>query len=154
MKRHSIPAAGCCKPGCRELGRDDTVLTICSTCAAYFLESSRAQRVVSVWELIDGDGSFPFAGLRGREDPVQDCWRSRDNRARRRAVRVLPGKMNLTAAEQAERFEKTRFCGVTQPPSPNNVKLAPHRFGEEGAEVFQESAPEDRDGRCVCIAGG
>ena len=77
---------------------------------------------------------------------VQDCWRSKENRAEQDAVRELMRHMNIDIVELAENHERTKFCGYSlyQPQPPRNPKLAPKRFLEGAKGLFQEHTKEEK----------
>ena len=109
------------------------------TCAAFLRESSKAGRVISLWELLLEDEEFPLYKDSGRRVTVQDCWRAYDNRPQQDAVRELLRRMGVEMVELEENYERTRFCGTSlyEPLPPRYDELAPKRLGREGASFFK-----------------
>ncbi len=124
---------GCCRVNLQSLRPEDTAVVICNTCAAFCDESSPAEQVVSIWEVLAQDAEFPLPDYRGEAITLQDCWRVYNKPAVHAAVRVLLAKMNLRVLELPETRGETRFCGISllQPPLAHYPKLAPKRFGTD-----------------------
>lgn len=137
-RRFAIEPIGCCRSNYALLSADDTAVVVCNNCAAMIEESSRAERLEFVWELIDQDGKFIFPDYHGEAMTVQDCWKVVEKRPVQEAVRSLLRKMNIAVVEQPENYAKTRFCGVSllTPCLAGNAKLAPKRYVENGAAMF------------------
>lgn len=148
-EKHGAEIAGCCRPDHKKLGRGDKAVYICNTCAAICRESADAAEVVSVWELLAGDGAFPCPDYKRRKIAVQDCWRVYDSPSQQKAVRALLTRMNLDVVELEENLEKTRFCGTSlyEPLPEQNAQLAPRRFVENAAGLFRDYPEEERAAR-------
>lgn len=138
--------AGCCREDRVLLGPDDTALCICNACMAFCEESSDAGTLISVWEVIDADPGFDFPDHSGESYVLQDCWRAQGRQEVYEAVRSILDKMNIEIIEQGNNREKSRFCGFStlMPQNPQNVVLAPRRFGTEAESVFKELSKEDQ----------
>ena len=123
-----------------------TMVSICHNCSAIFEEQHPEVKRQSIWELILEDGDFPFPDYHGEKIAVQDCWRSKENRAEQDAVRELMHRMNIDVVELPENHEETKFCGYSlyQPQPPRNPKLAPKRFHEGAQGLFQEHTEEEK----------
>lgn len=145
-KRYHVSPIGCCRVEHKKLQPADTAIVVCNNCAAICQESSKAEKIITLWELINEDNDFCFPDYGGIKMTVQDCWRSYDNRTEQKAVRSLLAKMNIACVEQEENFEKTRFCGpsLLEPCSASNAKLAPKRYAEKGANIFKPCTPEEQ----------
>ena len=122
------------------------MVSICHNCSAIFEEQHPEVKRQSIWELILEDGDFPFPDYHGEKIAVQDCWRSKENRAEQDAVRELMHRMNIDVVELPENHEETKFCGYSlyQPQPPRNPKLAPKRFHEGAQGLFQEHTEEEK----------
>lgn len=131
--RHSAEIAGCCKPSLNKITDRDTVVYVCNTCAAFFNESTRAAKVISLWELLLEDTDFQYPHYTDKTLTVQDCWRVYDNRAQQEAVRQILRGMNVEVVELKENFEKTRFCGYSlyEPLPAHYGELAPKRLSAD-----------------------
>lgn len=123
-----------------------TMVSLCHNCSAIFEERHPEIRCQSIWELILEDDRFPYPNYHGERMTVQDCWRSKENRAEQDAVRELLRRMNIEIVELAENHEQTIFCGYSlyQPQPPRNPKLAPKRFLEGAKGLFQEHTQEEK----------
>ncbi len=137
-KHFAMTITGCCRGNLELLTAEDTAVFICNTCAAFCDESSQAQQVVSIWELLANDEEFPFPDYQGEALALQDCWRAYDKRPVQDAVRQLLRKMNIRIVELPENYEKTRFCGISvlQPPPAYYGKFAPQRLVEAVPDYF------------------
>ena len=107
-------------------------------------------KCLSLWELSLSDEQFQYPDLGGEPITVQDCWRSKENRAEQNAVRSILRRMNVSIVELEENHERTRFCGYSlyQPQPKRNAKLAPKRF-VEGAKGFFEPHSDDEKRRLM-----
>ena len=123
-----------------------TMISICHNCSAIFEERHPEICRQSIWELILEDESFPYPDYHGERMAVQDCWRSKENRAEQDAVRELMKRMNIKVVELTENHERTKFCGYSlyQKQPPRNPKLAPKRFLEGAKGLFQEHTEEEK----------
>ena len=123
-----------------------TMVSICHNCSAIYEERHPDIKRQSIWELILEDDNFPYPDYHGEKMTVQDCWRSKENRAEQDAVRELIRRMNIDIVELAENHERTKFCGYSlyQPQPPRNPKLAPKRFLEGAKGLFQEHTKEEK----------
>ncbi len=132
-------------PDSADFRQGDRVWSLCHNCNNIIEETRPGVEVHSLWELLDGDESFPFPNYEGLTVTVQDCWRSRDRADEQAAVRSLLEKMRIRFVEADENHEKTEFCGASlyraQPP--RNPKLAPKHYVEGAAGKFVPVPPEE-----------
>lgn len=133
-------------PDCADFGAGDTVYSICHNCSIIIEAMKPEAKVVSVWELILGDEQFDYPDYKGRKMTVQDCWRSKDDRAEQEAVRCLLAKMNIEAVELADNYDQTDFCGnsLYRPAPVRNIKLAPQKFVENAIGKFVPHTIEEQ----------
>ncbi len=124
---HHMQICGCCTADYPVLTADTAAVTICPTCTAILREQAPQAAVLSIWEFLLEDLSFPWPDYKGKELMVQDCWRSRDDRACQEAVRAVLKRMNIVPIEMEDNFEKTKFCGISLlcPPTKEEARLAP-----------------------------
>lgn len=101
-----------------------TMVSLCHNCSAIFEERHPDIKRMSLWELILSDDQFQYPDLGGESITVQDCWRSKENRAEQEAVRSILRRMNVEIVELDENFERTKFCGYSlyQPQPTRNSK--------------------------------
>ena len=122
-----------------QLEAGDTVYSLCHNCTNIVSEQHTGVHTLSLWELIDGDESFPYPDYSGSIVTVQDCWRSRENQAEQNAVRNLLRKMHIRYVEAQRHGAATEFCGSSlyraQPP--RNPKLAPKHYAVQAEGNFQ-----------------
>ena len=143
--RYDMTITGCCRGNLQLLTKEDTAVCICNTCSVFCDESSKARKVVSIWELIVQDAQFPFPNYHGEAITLQDCWRAYDKRSEQEAVRELMSKMNIQIVELPENYDETRFCGtsILQIPPTYYNEFAPKRFGENlPPKLFQPYTDE------------
>ena len=124
-----------------------TMVSLCHNCAAIFEERHPEIFCQSLWELILEDENFVYPNHGGEKITVQDCWRSKENLAEQKAVREILRRMNFEIAELEENFGRTKFCGYSlyQPQPARNAKLAPKRFLENAAGLFQEHTQQEKE---------
>lgn len=124
---------------------EDTVISVCHNCTN-IVEEWRGANVVSLWEIIDQDPTFPFPDYSGLEVTIQDCWRTRQRRSEQEAVRSLLRKMKINYRETDKNHEETDFCGSTlyreQPAK--NAKLAPKHYVEQAKGKFIQHTQEEQ----------
>jgi len=146
-RRWGVTTAGCCRVDRTTLTGEDSAVVVCNNCAAILEESSQAGAISFVWELIDRDPDFPFPDYGGEEITVQDCWLSVERRSVQDTVRSLLRKMHLQPVEQADNYERTRFCGVNllSPCNPSNAKLAPRRYEGGRSPMFRPMSPAEQE---------
>ena len=168
--RFGMPVVRCCVPryklaefesrmpegDCRERWRalpdsgdffaGDDVYSLCHNCNNIIEEMHPGVRVHSLWELIDGDPSFPLPDRAGLSVTVQDCWRAKDRAAEQDAVRSLLHKMNIDVTELPGRRENVRFCGnsLYRAQPPRNPRLAPKHYVEGAEGLFIPHSEEEQ----------
>ena len=130
----------------RKYPAGSTMVYICHNCAAIFEEQYPEIHRLSVWELILQDEQFVYPDYHGEKMAVQDCWRSRENHAEQKVVRELMRRMHIEPVELAENHGQTRFCGysLVQPQPVRNPRLAPRRFRDHAAGLFEEHTAEEK----------
>lgn len=131
-KKPDMKIAGCCRPTQKTLTGQDTVLTICLTCAAITDEVSPQARQQSIWEYLLDDPNFPWPDYHGEAMVIQDCWRARNKPELQKAVRGCIERMNIVPVELEENFEKAQFDGVWRfnPIQQRNLDIAPKYFSQ------------------------
>lgn len=146
---YDMKIAGCCRPGHKSVAKEDTVVYICNTCGAFCRESSAANQVISVWELLADDKNFIFPDYQHKKITLQDCWRSYDNLAQQQAIRKILSRMNIDVLEMEENHHNTKYCGVStyEPLPKQNGELAPQRFIENAEGFFSSHTPEEQASR-------
>ncbi len=144
--RCGISPIGCCRKHHDDVTPDDIGLVVCNNCAAILEESSKAKNIEFVWDIIDKDESFPFPDYHGETITVQDCWVAVEKHNLQNTIRSLLRKMNISIAELADNYDRTRFCGVNllAKCNPSNAKLAPRRYVIEGSHMFTPCSPEEQ----------
>ena len=123
-----------------------TMVSLCYNCAAVFEEQHPQINRLSLWELILSDDKFQYPDLHGERITLQDCWRSKENRAEQDAVREILRRMNIEIVELAENHENTKFCGYSlyQHQPSRNAKLAPKRFVEGAKGLFVDHTQDEK----------
>ena len=147
-EKFSVQMLGCCRPEHKNRVQEDTVVYICNTCAAFAQETSRAEKIISVWEVMAEDEEFPLPDYGGQKMTLQDCWRVYDNPCQQKAVRKILRRMKIDIVELEENYDQTRFCGLgLYNPMPDEYKeFAPARFMEKGKGFFQPHTKEEQLG--------
>ena len=85
-----------------QLPAGSVIVNICAGCDQRFRSLYDGISTVSLWELIDEVGNFPFPDYHGMNVSIHDPCPVRDKPAVHMAVRSLLHKMNITIVE-AER---------------------------------------------------
>lgn len=133
-------------PQSASFSSEDTIYSICPNCTNILSEQYEGIRTISLWEFIDQDKDFVFPDYHGIKATIQDCWRTREQRAEQDAVRSLLAKMNIDVVELTDNYEKTEFCGSTlyreQPAK--NALYAPKHYVEQAAGKFQPHSEEEQ----------
>ena len=147
MPEGSLREAWASLPDSGVFQKGDRIYSLCHNCNNIIEEMHPDIHVHSLWELLDGDRSFPFPDFHGMKAAVQDCWRSRDRKAEQDAVRSLLRKMNICFVETEPNHENTDFCGVSlyRPQPPRNPKLAPKHYAEGAVGKFIPHTPEEQE---------
>lgn len=146
QEKFGIEPQGCCRKDHPKLTPADTAIVVCNNCANIIGESGQADHIDFVWQIIDNDPDFVFPDYHGEKMTIQDCWMAADKRPVMEAIRSLLKKMNIDVVELDENFEKTTYCGMnlTAPCTESNAKLAPKRYAQDFAHMFQPLDPEAR----------
>lgn len=161
-----VESTGCCSIDHSKPGAGDEALYHCPTCGLILAESSKAGRLRSVYEFLFEDEHFPWPDYGGEAMTVQDCWRTRENKAFLDAVRACLQKMNVKIIEVEQRYGKADYCGpaLFRTPSERYVTLAPKSLVEkwchhtlpedEIVEKMQEYAGRWTTEKIVCTCMG
>jgi len=141
-----LQIAGCCKGkgSLTDITPEDTVIYVCTMCAMFVKDGSAAQKVVSIWEIIDADESFAFPSHAGRSLTIQDCWRLPDETELHDTVRSLLGKMGCEVTELVKNRASSDYCG-TFLYNPNVTKFArlSTRIAEHQDQFFQPHTDDE-----------
>ena len=144
--KYGVDPIGCCRVNHPKLTEKDTAIVVCNNCANIITESGKADHIDFVWEIIDNDPDFPFPDYHGEKMTLQDCWMAVGKDNVHNAIRSLLRKMNIDVVELAENRNDTKYCGMklASPCMESDAKLAPKRYVQEGAHMFQPIPPEER----------
>lgn len=131
---HADVVTGCCRENEHAgISAADTAICVCNNCRAMLREDSAAEKVISVWEVIDADNDFEYPNYEGIEMALQDCWRAYDDSQVQDAVRSILKKMNVKVYELPDAREKSRSCGMStmMPCPPQDAGFAPKRYVQD-----------------------
>lgn len=142
-KTGTVPA-GCCRLNYNKFNNSDTITVICNNCFHIVTESSKAEKIRFVWDVIDQDSDFDFPDYHRERMTIQDCWITNCDRHLQDTVRSLMKKMNIQIVEIEKKFEKSDYCGtnLVNHPSKSNLELAPVLWGERMKEFSRMIPPE------------
>lgn len=142
LEKYDISIAGCCSLDYKKLNSQDCAIFVCPTCAAILEESAPKSKIISIYEFLLEDESFPWSNFQMEKMTIQDCWRTFDHRTMQEAIRSIIKKLHIEAIEIANNYEKADFCGVTllKEPSPRYQYLAPNRLVKNA--IFSPSSEE------------
>ncbi|MBE6564506.1 MAG: hypothetical protein E7655_04465 [Ruminococcaceae bacterium] len=135
----ALPDSADVRPG-------DVVYSLCHNCANIIEEQVPGAVVKSLWELIDGDDSFPLPDLSHVEATLQDCWRAHERKEEQDAVRSILQKMGISFCEAEPSRGQTRFCGssLLRAQPPRNPKAAPRHYVEQAKGLFIPHTEEEQ----------
>lgn len=140
---------GCCRKTKQTLNPEDQVLVVCNNCWAMIEESSKAENIVSVWELIDQDPTFPLPDYGGKKMAVQDCGRAHGRKEEQDAIRSLLKKMNIEVIELPDARDKSIYCGsvALSELAEEEAKWAPQRYAVDAKArgMFHPHSEEEID---------
>lgn len=134
-KRDGVRVAGCCSIAVKEMTAQDIAVTVCMSCAGIVRETGGQGNVISIWEYLLQDESYPWPDFGGEAITLQDCWRARNDDALLDAVRECMRRMNIAVVELVENRKNCGFDGVWRmnPLPPAAMNRAPGFFGEAAA---------------------
>jgi len=144
--KDSYEVKSCCRDDLTKITRDNTIVYICNSCAAFFEESTPARKVVSIWEVVANDRDFTYPKYENKRMTVQDCWRTYDNAQQQDAIRKILSEMNIEIVEQENARDKTKFCGkALYEPLPKNYDVfAPNRLVKNAQGLFVPRSEEEK----------
>ena len=129
-------------PDCAPYASGDTVITLCHNCANILEETHPEVRVLSLYEYIAADPTFPLPDLHGRRYHVQDCWRAADRQGEKEAVRAILAACGAEVVPFSGQEED--FCGVSlyraQPP--RNPAIAPRHYANVPGKFIPHTEAE------------
>lgn len=149
LKEAGAEICGCCRISQNLFGKDDIVLTNCSSCALITDEQSPQAKEISIYEYLLDDPAFPWPDHHGERITVQDCYRTINKPETQKAVRSCLQKMNMVPVEIEENYEKTRFDGTFRylPISKSNLLLAPAVYQEMNKNYIEILPAEEQKKR-------
>jgi hypothetical protein len=100
----------CCRHN-PQLPEDSTIINVCSGCNRRFSSLYEGIHTVSLWEIIDNYGNFPFPDYADMSMSIQDACPVREKPAILKAVRNLAKKMNISMEETKYHGAKSICCG-------------------------------------------
>ncbi len=118
IKLHEI----CCRHD-PQLPAGSVIINVCAGCDRRFGGDYEGISTISLWELLDRSGNFPFPDYHGLKVSVHDACPVRGRPAVHRAVRSLLGKMNIQVVEAAAHGTKSVCCGDSLYPSHSEEQI-------------------------------
>ena len=112
MKNQGAQEEVCCRSKEKLLNKDDVMVNNCTLCDIILREMYPDNKIISTYEYVLNDPNFPWIDHHGQEITIQDCLRTKDNKAMLDAIRECLKKMNFKIIELDENYEKTNFDGV------------------------------------------
>ena len=130
MNTKGIPLGACCRKDIDYLKPGDTLVINCTQCRLIFSERVPDVNIVSLYEYVLSDPSFPWPDRHGERLALQDCFRERNDPVLHDAVRRCLANMNVRITELPENRSDVSFCGVwlNNPPAEDCVQCAPQTF--------------------------
>jgi Fe-S oxidoreductase len=87
------------------------VVTVCPGCDRRYRQNYAEPLSQPLWEVLLGDGSFPFPDYGGVEMTILDACPTRDQPRVHDAVRGLAARMNISLVEPGRTRESGTCCG-------------------------------------------
>ena len=112
----------CCRHN-PQLPAGSVIVNICAGCDQRFRSLYDGISTVSLWELLDELGNFPFPDYHGMNVSIHDPCPVRDRPAVHRAVRSLLHKMNITIVEAERAGTASICCGDSLYPACSTEKV-------------------------------
>lgn len=106
----------CCRHD-PQLSEGSVIINVCAGCDRRFRTFYEGISTISLWEVMDELGEFPFPDYEGLEMSIHDACPVRDNPAVHNAIRSLLHKMNIQIKEAVAHGEKSICCGDSLYPS-------------------------------------
>ncbi len=100
----------CCKQE-QKLGENPTIITACPGCQNRFGEKMPSAKIISLWEVLDKNDSFPIPSHKGKKLAIHDPCLMDKRPEVHNAVRSLAEKMEITLVEPENTREHTECCG-------------------------------------------
>lgn len=146
MKEKGAIIEECCRTSNSIAGEQDIIVQNCTMCDL-ILKEVQVAKVMSLYEYVLLDETFPFVDLKGKKFIVQDCWRMKDHPEIHQAIRECLKKMNVEVVELEEHKEKSTFCGIWNLDhlTPIALELAPDTFNALEKEVVVYSEEEKKE---------
>jgi Fe-S oxidoreductase len=118
IQMHSI----CChfEP---QLEAGSTIINVCAGCDRRFGGTYDGVDTISLWEILDGDESFPLPDYEGAQMSIHDPCPVRKRPTVHNAVRSLLAKMNIEIIEACHIKERSVCCGDTYYPAHPQGKI-------------------------------
>ena len=136
MKSKGAQIEECCRTKTSLCNEGDLIVQNCTMCDLILKEVQKGN-VMSLYEYVLNDETFPFVNFNKKRFVVQDCWRMKDNPSIHQAVRDCLKKMNIEIVELEEKGESSKFCGVWNLDhlTPIALEVAPETFNELERQV-------------------
>ena len=130
MQAKGIPLGPCCRKDVSFVKDGDTLVINCTQCALIFAERLPNTKLLSMYEYLLGDGDFAWPERQGETMVLQDCLRTRQNKAMQDAVRQCLANMHVNVIEAEHNRQASDFCGVwlNNPAASDCVEAAPETF--------------------------
>lgn len=94
-----------------KLPHNSTIINVCAGCDKRFGSLYEGIDTISMWEVLDSLGSFPYPDYNGMKMSILDPCPVRERLAVHKAIRSLLKKMNIQVEEVKYHSEKSICCG-------------------------------------------
>ncbi len=144
LAQQGVAICGCCHYSQGLFQPGDTVLFICDACAAVTGERAPQAKLDSVYRYLLDDEHFIWPNYGGEQITLQDSWALRNYPQVQEEVRDCLKRMNFTAVELPNNWEKADFEGPARYKHRSQRKLsfAPTAM----AAIDEQTLPEPKDG--------
>ncbi len=100
----------CCRHD-PQLEEGSLIINVCAGCDRRFRSFYEGISTISLWEVLDGLGTFPYPDYKGLKLSVHDACPVREKPQVHQAVRNLLGKMNIEVVETEFSGTRSICCG-------------------------------------------
>lgn len=121
-----LKQAVCCRKDLSAITEEDEIIQNCTLCEMVLAERMPHNPRRSLYEyLLETD--FVWPDWQGKTVTIQDCRRTKDNRALQDAVRECLHRMNIEYVEMPQNHEQTEYCGIwyNTPIAPDLPEIVP-----------------------------
>lgn len=146
MIKQGAKVDACCRTSDKILEDGDIMINNCTLCDLILNETHPNNQIMSIYEYVLSDPSFPFVDHEKEKITIQDCLRTKNNKDMLDAIRTCLKKMNFDIIELEENYEKTNFDGIWIYNKPMDIclSLAPNSTHKIMGKYYEEIDEDEK----------